>query len=74
VTMHPIFQALLAPFTPKKSAIITSHVYPPIPTRDHDWCAYRDGDEERSSRYGWGATEQEAIADLIDMETSGYND
>jgi hypothetical protein len=26
--------------------IVTSHVYPPIPTRDHDWCAFYDGEEE----------------------------
>ena len=43
--------------TPK---IITSHVYPPIPIRNFDWCAYVDGDEE-SERYGYGETEQEAI-------------
>ena len=71
--MNPIFQALLAPFAPKEPRIITRHVYPPIPVRLMDWCAYRDGDEENSSRYGWGRTEIEAIADLIDMEDSKYN-
>jgi hypothetical protein len=48
--------------------IVTSFVYPPIPTRNSDWCAYIDGTEE-SGRYGWGATEQEAIEDLMEMET-----
>lgn len=45
--------------------IITSHVYPPIPWRNNDWCAYYDGTEE-SGNYGWGETEAEAIADLKD--------
>lgn len=59
--------------------IITIHVYPPIPTRSHDWCAYHDGDDERAHMYGWGATEQEALTDLrrIDQEcfelSYGYN-
>lgn len=44
--------------------IVTSHVYPPIPCRKTDWCAYPDGEEEEA-RYGWGATEAEAISDLI---------
>jgi len=43
--------------------IKTQHVYPPIPTRVFDWCAYWDGTEE-NGRYGWGKTEAEAIADL----------
>jgi hypothetical protein len=47
-------------------AIRTEHVYPPIPTRWHDWCAFYDGEEELG-QYGWGATEQEAINDLRDM-------
>ncbi len=44
--------------------IITMHVYPPIPTRSNDWGAYYDGHEEGPQ--GWGATEQEAVRDLID--------
>lgn len=31
---------------------------------EHDWCAYRDGEEERG-QYGWGRTEQDAIRDLL---------
>ena len=44
--------------------IKTSYLYPPIPLRDHDWCAYLDGREE-DGPYGWGATEQAAIDDLL---------
>jgi hypothetical protein len=43
--------------------IITRLVYPPIPDRRFDWCAFYDGEEERGN-YGWGRTEQEAIDDL----------
>lgn len=43
--------------------IATSHVYPPIPLRQFDWCAYIDGEEE-AGNYGWGRTEADAIADL----------
>lgn len=44
--------------------IVTSHVYPPIPIRSWDWCAYPDGEEELG-HYGWGATEAEAVEELI---------
>lgn len=44
--------------------IVTSHIYPPIPIRDYDWCAYYDGEEEGDC--GYGATEAEAIRDLKD--------
>ncbi len=47
------------------TCIKTSFVYPPIPIRSMDWCAYLDGQEE-SGNYGWGHTEQEAIRDLFD--------
>jgi hypothetical protein len=43
--------------------IVTSNVYPPIPIREFDWCAYLDGEEE-AGPYGWGRSEAEAIADL----------
>lgn len=42
----------------------TENVYPPIPLRQFDWCAWLDGDEEAGPR-GWGRTEQEAIAELM---------
>jgi hypothetical protein len=41
-------------------------VYPPIPVRSFDWCAYFDGEEEEGPR-GWGATRDEAIKDLKEM-------
>ena len=43
--------------------IITKHVYPPIPDRSQDWCAYYDGEEELG-HYGWGPTEEAAIVNL----------
>lgn len=52
----------------KTDKIITSRVYPPIPIRQFDWCAYRENDVEDGSRYGWGATEEEAMLDLFAME------
>lgn len=52
--------------------IKTHYVHPPIPTRNCDWCAVDDDvydgaeDAHPSCRLvGYGATEQEAIADLI---------
>jgi hypothetical protein len=44
-------------------AIHTELVYPPIPLRQFDWCATFTGDDECGPQ-GWGATEDEAIADL----------
>lgn len=44
--------------------IITSNVRPPIPIREFDWMACREGDDEFGPR-GFGKTEQEAIADLL---------
>jgi len=43
--------------------ILTRHEPPPIPVRSFDWRAWVDGDEERGC--GWGATEVEALADLL---------
>ena len=57
--------------TPRK--IVTSNTCPPIPWRNFDWCAYRDGDEDNEfAPRGWGATEQDAIDDLMDMEEDYY--
>jgi hypothetical protein len=50
-----------------KPKIVTHYVCPPIPIRTHDWVAYRDGEEEAGG-YGYGATEEEAIKDLLDNE------
>jgi hypothetical protein len=46
--------------------IIASHIYPPIPIRDYDWCAYFDDLGADCSPYGWGRTQAEARADLLD--------
>lgn len=43
--------------------IITEHVYPPIPIRIFDWCAFYEGCEEEQN-YGWGKTKEEAIENL----------
>lgn len=46
--------------------IVTSHIYPPIPIRDYDWCAYFDDVGADCSPYGYGRTEAEAKQDLLD--------
>lgn len=46
--------------------IATSHVYPPIPVRTYDWCAWDANRGADCSPYGWGSTEEEAIADLLE--------
>lgn len=46
--------------------IITTHVYPPIPIRKFDWQAHYEGEEDEQMDIGWGATEAEAIADLLE--------
>ena len=46
--------------------IVTYHIYPPIPVRDFDWCAYADGGEEWGG-YGYGPTEEEAIRDYLEQ-------
>lgn len=45
--------------------IITENIHPPIPTRNYDWQAYVEGQEEGAC--GYGATKQEAIADLMEQ-------
>lgn len=49
----------------REKKIVTTYVYPPIPTRGNDWCAHYEGEEE-AGNYGWGATEGEAIHDFIE--------
>ena len=49
--------------------IITAFVYPPIPIRRYDWNAVRE-DYDEGDPVGWGATEQEAINELLEMEES----
>ena len=62
--------------------IHTTHEYPPIPVRDMDWSAVTDDYEAESDSEGsWsthpvgrGATEQEAINDLLDQLEDETND
>ncbi len=46
--------------------IRTEYVFPPVPIRNFDWSAV-DNDTYDGPRcpIGWGATEQEAITDLL---------
>lgn len=66
--------------TRQEIVIHTSFVYPPIPSREMDWSAVDDntydasfegsdesGDHWKQSAHGVGATEQEAIADLLEQ-------
>ena len=48
-----------------RGTVRTSHVYPPIPDRSHDWTAWVDGQDEETRIQGWGATEEAAIKDLF---------
>jgi hypothetical protein len=51
----------------------TSFWLKPIPTNQFDWCAWYDGDEPNDSGQmstGYGATEMDAIDDLIDNHPS----
>jgi hypothetical protein len=44
--------------------IKTSNICPPIPDRRYDWCAWDDSRGEDCSPYGYGRTEDEAIANF----------
>ena len=46
--------------------LITEYDPPPIPTRQFDWSAIDDDTYEPGCPIGWGATEQEAIDDLLE--------
>jgi hypothetical protein len=47
--------------------IVVSFEYPPIPCRQYDYMATRDG-YEPGDPIGHGATEAQAIAELIEQE------
>lgn len=47
--------------------IVTDYVHPPIPMRNCDWQAVDDLTYEGGKPIGWGATEQEAIDDLLEQ-------
>lgn len=46
--------------------IVTEYVYPPIPVRSYDWRA-TFADYDIGDPIGTGATEAEAIADLMEQ-------
>jgi hypothetical protein len=51
-------------------SVITNYWAKPIPTRQFDWEAWRDGDEPNDNGQmlcGYGRTEAEAINDLIEQ-------
>jgi len=50
----------------KRIDVETTYVYPPIPDRRFDWQAVlKDHDPESHAPVGHGATEEEAILDLL---------
>lgn len=57
----------------KSPKIKTEHVYPPIPVRHMDWLAWYDGEEDEQMPHGSGATEKEAIRDLMDNHPRSGN-
>lgn len=51
-----------------RGKVIISFIYPPIPWRHMDWCAYFDGDEPDDDGHmlcGYGETKAEALEDLL---------
>lgn len=48
----------------RQHKIVTALEYPPIPLRQYDWVAFRDGYEELG-KYGYGRTEEDAIQALL---------
>jgi hypothetical protein len=50
--------------------IVTDFIYPPVPSRQFDWCAVTDnydGADGGNEPIGYGPTEAAAIADLIEQ-------
>jgi hypothetical protein len=47
--------------------ILTSHICPPVPSRQYDWEAIRR-DYDEGDPIGRGPTEQAAIDDLLEQE------
>ena len=53
--------------TDRARKIVIEHVYPPIPAREFDYAAWREG-YEPGDHIGRGRTQQEAIDDLLEQE------
>ena len=51
----------------RKLTIVTTFQCPPIPTRELDWVAYDDSLGADVSPYGYGATQREAIHELVEQ-------
>lgn len=47
------------------TVIKVEYIYPPIPIRSFDYCAWYDGEEELH-HYGYGETANTAVFDLLD--------
>jgi hypothetical protein len=55
----------------ERGKVVTAYWPKPIPPRNFDWCAYRENDEpddDGHMRQGFGATEADAISELLMME------
>ena len=48
-----------------KPIVVTTAVYPPIPTRNHDWAARFEFHDEDTDLIGEGETENDAVLDLF---------
>lgn len=53
--------------------ILTEHITPPIPIRQFDWRATREG-YEPGDPVGYGWNKEEAIADLLNQEEERADD
>jgi hypothetical protein len=51
----------------RHDCIITAHYQPPIPLRQFDWTAVREGRED--GPVGEGRTEAEAVENLLERES-----
>jgi len=58
---------------PREVLITTTNIYPPIPDRRFDWSATVDG-YEPGCPIGYGPTEADAIADLVDTLEAEYDE
>lgn len=49
-------------------SIVIENICPPIPTRNFDWVAYREG-ADMDGPYAHGATPEEALKELMWIES-----
>jgi len=60
---------------PRFVQVVTNYWAKPIPPRNFDWSAQREGDEPNDDGQmlcGYGATEQDAINDLLEQIECGF--